>query len=525
MKMARWKQLLSCALAIAVSVVGLCTNVYGVEAINEIYGENPVTGEYECLSFEIKNEQGEWERVNVRNEHGELEWVYAGNEQGELEWMRVQDVPSEAALTEKVRAQKAALESRFGIKLTGIDETNDPWPYISDLTELENAMQTIPAPLYEAVRAKLSAKGKILTLHLDYEGEILTANEAGRYSPRTNTIILGEISRFVFAHEYGHMLQLTLLDAQYGATTLKNQWTALNHGVAYGNGNDTKTFISDYSTKSYQEDFADNVGYLFGDPRTIQYIAMQQPDSPVIEKLVFLCQLLSETFSVDPSVFPELYPSMPSEWAVSGIAKYLEIFPYGELASNAPFDKGYQSGTTRQDFAHAAYSLTERHWPESYFSEEHGRWIHGWEICYPDYPDYPYGIIFEYNPFTDLPKPTGYSSDYADSIVRLYLMGVINGRSETIFDPEGLITRQEAAVMLYRLCVELGYEFPAEPSVTFNDENQFADWAKESINAVCSAGIMNGVGDGNFDPMALYSYEQSALTMVRVYELLTENNS
>lgn len=119
------------------------------------------------------------------------------------------------------------------------------------------------------------------------------------------------------------------------------------------------------------------------------------------------------------------------------------------------------------------------------------------------------------NPFTDVFA----SSDPA--ITKLYLLGVVSGKTATTFDPEGLITRQEAAVMLHRLCTVLGYA-PSDPSTsTLNDHDQCADWAMNSIQTVCSAGIMSGVGNGTFNPRGLYSYEQSALTMVRMYQLLS----
>ena len=76
--------------------------------------------------------------------------------------------------------------------------------------------------------------------------------------------------------------------------------------------------------------------------------------------------------------------------------------------------------------------------------------------------------------------------------------------------------------MLHRLCTALGYSFPESEEVSFADESLCAAWALDSIRAVTAAGIMSGVGDGHFDPTGVYTYEQSALTMVRVYELIRE---
>ena len=56
----------------------------------------------------------------------------------------------------------------------------------------------------------------------------------------------------------------------------------------------------------------------------------------------------------------------------------------------------------------------------------------------------------------------------------------------------------------------------------FADSAKIAPWAKDAVAAVSAAGIMNGVGNNNFDPTAVYSCEQSALTLLRTYKLLTK---
>ena len=99
---------------------------------------------------------------------------------------------------------------------------------------------------------------------------------------------------------------------------------------------------------------------------------------------------------------------------------------------------------------------------------------------------------------------------------------VLSGTSATTFNPDGQIARQEAVVMLYRLYTALGYQFPQNAEYTFNDAEQFAGWAEESIEAVSAAGIMSGIGNNEFGPQQIYTYEQSALMMVRIYDLLSK---
>ena len=53
-------------------------------------------------------------------------------------------------------------------------------------------------------------------------------------------------------------------------------------------------------------------------------------------------------------------------------------------------------------------------------------------------------------------------SDEPDPVIKLYLMGVVSGTGSESFGSENLITRQEAAVMLHRLCTALGYSFQSQ---------------------------------------------------------------
>ncbi|MBQ6836027.1 MAG: S-layer homology domain-containing protein, partial [Clostridia bacterium] len=45
-------------------------------------------------------------------------------------------------------------------------------------------------------------------------------------------------------------------------------------------------------------------------------------------------------------------------------------------------------------------------------------------------------------------------------------------------------------------------------------------WAKDAVAAISAAGIMNGVGNNTFAPTGVYTCEQSALTILRTYEML-----
>lgn len=135
----------------------------------------------------------------------------------------------------------------------------------------------------------------------------------------------------------------------------------------------------------------------------------------------------------------------------------------------------------------------------------------------------------EYHPFSDFP-PYQEGKEYTEEEIRalnddpMYagiaqIIGIINGRTETTFDPYGEITRQEAAVMLARTyCVYSGTRPENTDMSPYSDQAEIADWARDAIAMVTALGVMNGVQPETFDPNGKYTVEQSITTLVRLYE-------
>ena len=115
-------------------------------------------------------------------------------------------------------------------------------------------------------------------------------------------------------------------------------------------------------------------------------------------------------------------------------------------------------------------------------------------------------------------------SSFADTddkeVTFLANSGIINGRSETEFAPNDDITREEAAVILTNTAEFMGVkEDIALFDTVFSDYDTVSDWAKESVRKMDSLGIMRGVGDNNFSPKSNYTMEQSAITMLKLFNL------
>ncbi len=101
--------------------------------------------------------------------------------------------------------------------------------------------------------------------------------------------------------------------------------------------------------------------------------------------------------------------------------------------------------------------------------------------------------------------------------------GIINGKSETEFAPQDYLTREEAAVILYRMVNKTIPVPVTEMYFTFDDEASISDWASDSVQVMCNMGVMSGVGENKFAPQDTYTTEQAIATIVRVYAAQSAN--
>ena len=115
-------------------------------------------------------------------------------------------------------------------------------------------------------------------------------------------------------------------------------------------------------------------------------------------------------------------------------------------------------------------------------------------------------------PFEDVLKDR-WSYPYIASAVT---SGLITGLNETTFNPEGIMTREDMAVILYRACKRAG--LAAQDTVAdFTDADEIAEYAKEAVGRLAGQKIINGMGDGTFLPKGTVTRAQAAKA---VYELL-----
>lgn len=95
--------------------------------------------------------------------------------------------------------------------------------------------------------------------------------------------------------------------------------------------------------------------------------------------------------------------------------------------------------------------------------------------------------------------------------------GIVNGIDDKNFGPYNLISREQAAVIAYRTLLALG-ETPEGNALEFKDSAEFSDYAVEAISKLSGAKIINGKGDNTFAPKAELTRAEAAKIIFTAFE-------
>lgn len=105
-------------------------------------------------------------------------------------------------------------------------------------------------------------------------------------------------------------------------------------------------------------------------------------------------------------------------------------------------------------------------------------------------------------------------------VLKAFNLGITTGTSDTTFDPNTLLNREQAATMLTRTfkrasmngwTISTDSNFPltyTKPAL-FADDSKISGWAKDSVYFMAANGIINGVGENKFAPQNTTSDEQA----------------
>ena len=117
------------------------------------------------------------------------------------------------------------------------------------------------------------------------------------------------------------------------------------------------------------------------------------------------------------------------------------------------------------------------------------------------------------NPFADVADDAAYK----DAVIWAKDKGIVAGKSETSFDPNGAVTRQEIAKILF---VYAGAKNVEEDNLaTFADVADIAAWAKDYVNWAVASKLISGVlaaeNTKKMDPNGTATREQVAVLLDR----------
>ena len=115
-------------------------------------------------------------------------------------------------------------------------------------------------------------------------------------------------------------------------------------------------------------------------------------------------------------------------------------------------------------------------------------------------------------PFTDVPE----DSWYYESVAAAYTSGIITGQSADYFGAGSNITRQDIAVIAGRIAEVKGLTLSESAPKDFSDRNEISDYARDAVEAMSKAGIITGFDDGTFRPFENATRAQAAVILYRL---------
>ena len=294
---------------------------------------------------------------------------------------------------------------------------------------------------------------------------------------------------------------VTLTEAQYGeiydnCSSLMLKRTPNKHPFS---GLAVKFFTTDGSKTLYL-DSGVQIG-KFGESSYMCYSIEHLNETLVNLKTLFAesnDKISDDSFDIN---LAQDFLKLPSEdWSATAIK---------EAAANGllPYvltDK-YSQNITRENFCILIANLiavaNNYSSPESYFNDDNN--------------------IYQKISFTDCDNAD-------DSIDMLYRMGIVNGKTDTTFEPQSLLTREEAAKILCKAARFLAGDsshlayVDVHYDLNYADASSISDWAVNFVKWASQRWIMNGDDNNCFAPKNYYTVDQAVITVNRIYKSLEE---
>ncbi len=107
---------------------------------------------------------------------------------------------------------------------------------------------------------------------------------------------------------------------------------------------------------------------------------------------------------------------------------------------------------------------------------------------------------------------------YAPYITSAMQAGYIQGQSNEYFGIGESIMRQDMATILYRALGDMN----RKTVLSFTDKENIASYAEDAIAELVGLGVLNGYEDGSFNPRGTATRAEAAKTIWRIYQILND---
>lgn len=116
-----------------------------------------------------------------------------------------------------------------------------------------------------------------------------------------------------------------------------------------------------------------------------------------------------------------------------------------------------------------------------------------------------------------------FEDSFDEHVYTAYIFGIVNGVTDTQFEPTRAIARKEAVMMMGNILKTLQVKGLSNEKASYVDYSVIPAWAQEAANITYNAKIFQG-SDAGMEPDKPYTRQQAIVTMKRLLDFAKEVN-
>ncbi len=115
----------------------------------------------------------------------------------------------------------------------------------------------------------------------------------------------------------------------------------------------------------------------------------------------------------------------------------------------------------------------------------------------------------------------------APYIISAYNAGIVTGVGTERFNPDGYLTREQAAKLLFLALNHFNPAITLDENVdpSFTDSDKISDWAKPYVATATKLGLISGKPNGSFDPKGIAKREMAAIMAKNLLNAMNKHNA